>query len=272
VAPSSTTTTTTVPAQPGWDVLASEPSGVAVDGRTVTVPDGTTVRIIRFRAGQVHFDLHVGTEDPPVGSAVLPADAQAAVGGTEAPSLLAAFNGGFKVTAGAGGVEVGGQVLTALQPGLASFVIDAAGHGSIGVWGQPGFRSPGTQVASVRQNLAPLVSGGAPVPQASDWTAWGATLGGGANVARSALGEDAAGDLLYAASMSTVPIDLADALVASGAVVAMQLDINPEWVQADVAPTPGGPLSAEVPGQNRPADQYQSGWTRDFVTVLALTG
>ena len=37
---------------------------------------------------------------------------------------------------------------------------------------------------------------------------WGATLGGGAYVARSAIGQDAGGDLMYAASMSTVPADL----------------------------------------------------------------
>jgi hypothetical protein len=49
----------------------------------------------------------------------------------------------------------------------------------------------------------------------------------------------------------------------------MELDINPEWVQADTARSPGGPLSAAVPNQNRPADQYLSGWTRDYVTVLA---
>jgi len=49
----------------------------------------------------------------------------------------------------------------------------------------------------------------------------------------------------------------------------MELDINPEWVQADTARSPGGPLRAAVPDQNRPADQYLSGWTRDYVTVLA---
>lgn len=49
----------------------------------------------------------------------------------------------------------------------------------------------------------------------------------------------------------------------------MELDINPEWVQLDVARRPGGPLAAEVPGQDRPADQYLAGWTRDFFTVLA---
>ncbi len=33
----------------------------------------------------------------------------------------------------------------------------------------------------------------------ADWTLWGAALGGGAYVARSAIGQDAASDLIYAA-------------------------------------------------------------------------
>ena len=83
------------------------------------------------------------------------------------------------------------------------------------------------------------------------------------------MGIDARGNILYAGSMSALPSDLARALVSAGAVTAMELDINPEWVQADTAPSPGGPLSAAVPDQHRPADQYLSGWTRDYVTVLA---
>jgi hypothetical protein len=124
-------------------------------------------------------------------------------------------------------------------------------------------------VFSVRQNLAPLVRGGRASPAAADWTAWGATLGGGEYVARSALGQTAAGDLVYAASMSTTPAGLAAALVRSGVRTAMELDINPEWVQLDAAPRPGGPLHAVIPGQVRPASQYLTGWTRDFVTVLS---
>ena len=49
----------------------------------------------------------------------------------------------------------------------------------------------------------------------------------------------------------------------------MELDINPEWVQLDAAGRPGDALTAEVPGQFRPSDQYLAGWTRDFFTVLA---
>jgi hypothetical protein len=74
---------------------------------------------------------------------------------------------------------------------------------------------------------------------------------------------------MYAASMSTTPGDLARALADAGAVTAMELDINPEWVQFDAASSPGGPLTAEVPGQHRPATQYLTGWTRDFIAVLA---
>jgi hypothetical protein len=69
--------------------------------------------------------------------------------------------------------------------------------------------------------------------------------------------------------MSTIPADLADALARSGARIAMELDINPEWVQLDTARTPGGPLTAAVPGQVRPAGQFLTGWTRDYFTVLA---
>jgi hypothetical protein len=48
----------------------------------------------------------------------------------------------------------------------------------------------------------------------------------------------------------------------------MELDINPEWVQLDVASSPGGRLHAEVTGQSRPASQFLTGWSRDFITVL----
>jgi hypothetical protein len=128
---------------------------------------------------------------------------------------------------------------------------------------------PGEQVLSVRQNLFPLISDGKLSPDTADIGAWGATFANAAATARSSLGEDAAGNILYAASMSALPVDLGDALIASGAVRAMELDINPEWVQLALASTAGAPLVAAVPGQNRPADQYLVGWTRDFFSVVA---
>ncbi len=268
------TTTTTVPPttttteQPGWTVDSSVGGRIAVDQQSVTEPDGHVVTLYRFRSGVTRFGLHVGSSDPPTGAATVAGDAGSAIGPDETPVLLAAFNGGFEASTGAGGFELNGQVLLPLQGGTASLVIDTNGTGHVGVWGG-GFPAPGEQVESVRQNLAPLVVGGQPSGAVGDIPAWGATLGGGSVVARSALGEDAAGNLVYAGSMDALPSDLAAALVGEGTVTAMELDINPEWVQLAWAPAPGGALATGVPGQSRPADQYQVGWTRDFVTVLA---
>ncbi|HUY48291.1 MAG TPA: hypothetical protein VMV92_21600 [Streptosporangiaceae bacterium] len=227
--------------------------------------DGTVVTLARF-TGPVRYRLHCGSQDP--GPAALPVvRAGPGIGGGERRKLLAAFNGGFLLSAGAGGYEQEGHIISPLRPGLASLVIDGPGTARIGIWGA-GLPQPHEAVFSVRQNLQPLVRHGQASPAAADWAVWGATLGGGEYVARSALGENAAGELIYAASMSTTPADLAAALVHAGARTAMELDINPEWVQLDIMGRKGG-LRAAIPGQVRPADQYLAGWTRDFITVLA---
>lgn len=259
--------------QPGWTVVSRLLWGIAVDSHSARQSDGDLVTVLRFHAGLVHYALHAGWSDPPTGGAGLPADAQPAIRAGEHAQLLAAFNGGFKMGAGClpcgvGGMEVARHVLVPLVSGMTSLVLDPNGGASMGVWGQ-GFPSAGAAVYSVRQCLPPLVSRGQASPTAGDIFAWGATLGGVDAVARSAVGIDARGNLLYAGSMSALPSDLASALVSAGAVTAMELDINPAWVQADTAPSPGGPLSAAVPNQNRAADQYLSGWSRDYVTVLA---
>jgi hypothetical protein len=231
---------------------------------TMRMKDGSRVTVAVF-SGPVTFVLHDGSEDP--GLAAGRVKAGPAVRGAERGRLLAAFNGGFKLSAGAGGYEQEGHVAAALRRGIASLVIDRSGRARIGVWGH-GVPGRGEAVYSVRQNLTPLVLNGKPTPAAADWSVWGATLGGGEFVARSALGQGADGDLEYAASMSASPADLAVALTRAGARVAMELDINPEWVQLDVARRPGGPLRAAIGGQARPANQFLEGWARDFVTVL----
>ena len=230
--------------------------------------DGSVVTLAAF-AGPVTYVLHDGSEDP--GLAAGRVRSGSAVRGGERRRLLAAFNGGFKLSAGAGGYEQEGHVAAALRRGVTSLVIDRSGRARIGIWGR-GVPAPGEAVYSVRQNLPPLVLGGRPTAGAADWGLWGATLGGGEYVARSALGQDAAGHLVYAASMSASPADLAVAMARAGVRIAMELDINPEWVQLDVASRPGGPLRAALRGQNRPADQFLLGWARDFIAVLAPAG
>jgi predicted secreted protein len=244
--------------------IPSGPPGVTVS-RTRT-PDGSVVTVAVIH-GSVRYALHDGSQDPAGRYAALVQDGPA-VTGAERRRLLAAFNGGFLMHSRAGGYEQEGHVFVALRRGLASLVIDRSGLARIGVWGST-VPAPGEAVYSVRQNLWLLVSNGQPTAESARWWRWGGTIGHAEYVARSALGQNAAGDLIYAASMSTTPHDLAVALARSGARTGMELDINPEWVQLAVAATPGGPLSAPIPGQVRPATQYLTGWTRDFIAVLA---
>jgi hypothetical protein len=232
----------------------------------VRTPDGSVITVAVFH-GDLRFVLHNGSRDPgPAAAAVVRAGP--AVTGAERKGLLAAFNGGFKLISRAGGYEQEGHVLRGLRHGLASLVIDRSGRARIGVWGSA-VPAPGEAVYSVLQNLWPIVANGKPTAETTRWWRWGGTVRHAEYVARSAVGQTASGDLMYAASMSTVPADLASALVRSGARIAMELDINQFWVQLDTASTPGGPLTAGVPGQVHPADQYLTGWTRDFIAVVA---
>lgn len=237
-----------------------------VTASRVRTADESKITIATF-TGSVSYVLHNGSVDP---GKLLAGEVTAGpkITGAGRARLLAAFNGGFLMKSLAGGYEQEGHVARPLRAGLASLVIDKSGSARIGTWGS-GVPAPGEDVYSVRQNLWLLVSGGEPTRQSARWWRWGGTIGNQEYVARSALGENAAGDLMYAASMSTTPADLAQALAGAGAKVAMELDINPEWVQLDVAGSPGGRLRAAIPGQHRPAGQYLTGWTRDFIAVLA---
>jgi hypothetical protein len=266
VSPASSAASPVRTAPPGAtaSAVARVPPHVTVS--RIRTADGSVVTVAVFR-GPVRYVLHNGSHDPGPAYAAL-VRAGPAVSGAERPRLLAAFNGGFLLRSRAGGYEQEGHVFRALRHGLASLVIDRSGQARIGVWGVD-VPAPGEAVYSVRQNLWALVEEGRPTAQAARWWRWGGTVGHAEYVARSALGQDASGDLIYVASMSTVPEDLAVALARSGARIAMELDINPEWIQLAVAHTPGGPLRAPIPGQVRPATQYLTGWTRDFITVLA---
>jgi hypothetical protein len=242
------------------------PRAARVVIRHIVLPDGHLMTVARF-TGAIKFVLHCGSSDP--GSCCRGLPGRPWIPRASRPRLLAAFNGGFLLSTGSGGYEQAGRVISPLRRGRASLVIYRSGAASIGAWGYR-VPKPGLRIYSVRQNLILLFRNGHPTAAAfGAWTYWGATLGGGELVARSALGENAKGQLVYVASMSASPADLATALVRFGARSAMELDINPEWVQLAYAKKPGWRLHAGVTGQARPADQYLIGWTRDFIAVMA---
>src|SRR5208282_4701482 len=99
----------------------------------VRTADGSVITVAVFHGG-LRFVLHNGSQDPGPAAAAL-VRAGPAVTGAERRQLLAAFNGGFKLRARAGGYEQEGHAIRALRHGLASLVIDRSGRARIGVWG-----------------------------------------------------------------------------------------------------------------------------------------
>jgi hypothetical protein len=201
----------------------------------------------------------------------------APVGAASAGRLVAAFNAGFLMSNAQGGYYTDGKTIMPLRKGAASFVIYRNGSVNIADWGRDATMNP--NVVSVRQNLALLVDHGKAVPglNPNDTTQWGFTLGNLVDVWRSGVGITANGALVYVGGPGLNITTLAHLLVRAGAVRAMELDINTDWVDyATYAPHaangPASPANGKallpdmVGGVNR---YFASWWTRDFLTMSA---
>jgi hypothetical protein len=198
---------------------------------------------------------------------------QGEVAPAQQSTLLAAFNAGFRVYAYDTGWYADGRAALPLQSGKASFVIFANGTATVADWGRDVQQGP--SVIAVRQNLGLLVDAGAPVPTVSSPGLWGAVFGGGVLTWRSGVGVTAAGDLVYVAGPDLTPASLARLLVAAGAVRAMELDINHEWVSFATFTHSGGlgggtPIGANlIPGMYYSPNHYVAPYSRDFFAVWA---
>ena len=203
----------------------------------------------------------------------------APVSASAAKSLVAAFNAGFLMNNANGGYYTDGKTIMPLRNGAASFVIYRNGTANIADWGRDATLTPG--VVSVRQNLDLLVDHGKPVTglNPNDTTQWGYTLGNAVYVWRSGVGITADGALVYAGGPGLNITALAGILARAGAVRAMELDINTDWVNfatynphgatAPAAPANGTDL---LPGMYGQPDRYfESWWSRDFFTMSART-
>lgn len=198
---------------------------------------------------------------------------QGAVGAAQQPTLMAAFNSGFRVYAYHTGWYDQGRTAVPLQAGAASLVIFANGSATVADWGRD--VTPGPTIVAVRQNVTLLVDNGVASPQINSPSQWGAVLGGGITTWRSGIGTTAAGDLVYAAGAKLDPASLARLLIAAGAVRAMELDINPQWVSLATFTHTAGIGSGGVTGINLLAgmyyqpDHYLQPFSRDFLAVFA---
>ena len=190
-------------------------------------------------------------------------------------TLIAAFNSGFKMDSARGGVYFGGQEVRPLVNGAASLVIKKDGSATVGAWGRDATMGP--DIESVRQNLELLIDNGQlnPALRENDTTAFGATLGNNVYVWRSGVGVDANGGLIFAGGNALSVLSLAKTLQAAGAVRAMELDINTQWVSAftyvNQTADPASPVVGIKLGGDMSAspDRYFSAGTRDFFSFFA---
>jgi Phosphodiester glycosidase len=185
--------------------------------------------------------------------------------------LLATFNSGFKLEDDGGGFVAFGHVYAPLRDGQATFVRYRDGRADVISWG--GGPTPGPEVEFARQNLPLIIDGGQLNPNLSDGPQWGATLGNAIRVWRSGVGVDARGNIIYAAADNQTATSLAQILQRAGAVRAMELDINAEWVTFNFYGRPwAGSAAKLLPDMTRDAARYLSPDDRDFFAVYARRG
>jgi hypothetical protein len=198
----------------------------------------------------------------------------------ERRTVEAAFNGGFRIQDAHGGFYLNGRTAVPLVNGAASLVIYKDGLVSVGSWGHEVTMTP--SVDAVLQNLVPMVDHGRVSPAATydDASVWGATLGASTVVARSGVGVTADGGIVYVAGPALTAKTLAEALQRAGALRAMTLDINPEWVTFNffshhnpLAPAQLAPASL-YPQMQRPDTRYlgPTKESRDFITISLPPG
>ncbi|HEV2634070.1 MAG TPA: phosphodiester glycosidase family protein [Actinocrinis sp.] len=213
----------------------------------------------------VRFELHPGFSEPG-GTWALPSSVPAGA----RTGLLATWNGGFRLQDSEGGYYQDGRTVGTLRDGAASEIFYTDGSMTIGQWGRDATMGP--KVEAVRQNLDLLVDDGKVLPGVDLGVEenWGASLYGSFYVWRSGIGVTANGDLLYACGPALSVRSLAEVLQRAGAVRAMELDINPDWVSFmsyDATTDPTNPSPVKLIGFDRPADRYFDDSSRDFVAA-----
>jgi hypothetical protein len=227
--------------------------------------DGGAVTLMWLDRTRLRFHYVPGYSIP--GGPASPLDTASS---TWVPRMVAAFNGGFKISDGAGGYYYRGRTVASLLKGRAAFVIAKDGSIRVGVWGRDLHMS--SSVLLVRENLRPLVDRGISVATPYDDAArWGLANGGLSTANRSALGMRADGSLVFAYGHQVTAYAMARNLVRAGVREALALDMNVTWPTGFVYAHHGARITGQRinPAVMRPPSTYYARFTKDFVAVLA---
>lgn len=142
-------------------------------------------------------------------------------------ALIAAFNGGWKAEHGHFGMMVDGVTLN--PPRETSCTVAILDDDSVRIAPWTDLRTLETRMRSYRQTPPCLYESGTRHPGlgSEETTSWGAAVGGGAVIRRSAIGLDDKGTTLFVGvSNSTTATALADGMHHAGAVDIAELDVN----------------------------------------------
>jgi len=258
-----------LPGEGVWHSVTNDAAGNPVVEEAALRPDAQHTSELAYAAWMnqqaLTFALQPGYQQPG-GSWPVPDQ----VSGSALNGLVATFNGGFKVhpNDALGGYYADGTTSSPLVTGKAAEVFYRDGSLKIGVWGSGLTMTP--DVVAVRENLSPLVEGGAVQVSggAGSSAQWGYTINNDYYIARSGVGITASGDIVYVSGSALSVQTLAQLLKAAGAVNAMELDINPDWVSfMTYSGQESNPNPAKLWAFVQPADRYLLPASRDFVSV-----
>lgn len=215
-----------------------------------------------MRSGSTQAHLVAGTVQPggqfPGGAAIPTGDL---------PNLVATFNSGWRMKHIPGGFYLHGRTAKPLIDGQATAAVDDRGHLTVGRWGRDLTMNP--RLVAARQNLQLIVDQGQPVPglDANANGQWGSPKNQFQYTARSALGTDRSGNVVYVAGNNMNLHTLATALADAGAVRGMELDIH-NGMESFSSWRPGAqgtPVPSKLlPTMTSAADRYVSPDQRDF--------
>jgi hypothetical protein len=253
-----------------WHPVTMDASGVPIVEKAALRPDAQHTSDLAYAVWMnqkaLTFTLHPGYQQPG-GSWKTPDSITAG----QRPGLVATWNGGFKIKPddALGGFYAEGRTAAKLVAGKAAEVFYRDGSIQIGQWGRDQTMTP--QVVGVRQNLSLLVDRGQVAVGPGDGSSaqWGYTIKNSYFIARSGVGMTSTGDIVYVSGRYLSVYTLAKLLQAAGAVNAMELDINPDWVSfmSYGGANPANPTPAKLWDFTQPADRYFQPSDRDFVTV-----
>jgi hypothetical protein len=182
--------------------------------------------------------------------------------------MVAAFDGGYKLSDHVGGYYYLGRTVVPLRTGYASLVVHRDGTLAVGAWGRDVTMS--ADVLVVRQNLPLLVDHGRSQVRASDSNkTWGIALHGLPDANRTALGVLPDGSLVFEYGAFLRPSAMADTLVSLGVTRAIALDMNGNWPTGYLYTHNGRVVSGTRINSHivRPPSLYLSQWRKDFIAV-----